>query len=166
LYGSKAAKEEGLVSKNDSHSKLVGRGKYVHEKVTHSVIPSKREEYLETAEKYYKKLMERGIDELGGVKLTASWETVVGSVGEFTHVLEYEGFKGFDETSRALRKDKVSTLSVWINGEGLNSRKCRSSILPFYPTSPLDNTRSSPSSPSGPPPLLETLDIQMEEYLR
>lgn len=112
LYGSKAAKEEGLVSKNDSHSKLVGRGKYVHEKVTHSVIPSKREEYLESAEKYYKKLMERGIDELGGVKLTASWETVVGSVGEFTHVLEYEGFKGFDETSRALRKDKVSTLSV------------------------------------------------------
>jgi hypothetical protein len=109
LYGSKAAKEEGLVSKNDSHSKLVGRGKYVHEKVTHSVIPSKREEYLESAEKYYKKLMERGIDELGGVKLTASWETVVGSVGEFTHVLEYEGFKGFDETSRALRKDKVST---------------------------------------------------------
>lgn len=110
LYGSKAAKEEGLVSKsNDSHSKLVGRGKYVHEKITHSVIPSKREEYLETAEKYYKTLMQRGIDELGGVKLTASWETVVGSVGEFTHVLEYEGFKGFDETSRALRKDKVST---------------------------------------------------------
>ena len=76
------------------------------------MIPSKREEYLETAEKYYKKLMERGITDLGGVKLTASWETVVGSVGEFTHVLEYEGFKGFDETSRALRKDKVSCSSV------------------------------------------------------
>lgn len=54
--------------------------------------------------------MDRGINELGGVKLTASWETVVGSVGEFTHVLEYEGYKGFDETSRALRTDKVSTL--------------------------------------------------------
>lgn len=95
-------------SSKDSHSKLVGRGKYVHEKVTHSVIPSRREEYLEAAEKYFKTLMERGIDELGGVKLTASWETVVGSVGEFTHVLEYEGFKGYDETSRALRTDKVS----------------------------------------------------------
>lgn len=52
--------------------------------------------------------MDRGIDELGGVKLTASWETVVGSVGEFTHVLEYEGHRGFDETSRALRNDQVS----------------------------------------------------------
>lgn len=52
--------------------------------------------------------MDRGINELGGVKLTASWETVVGSVGEFTHVLEYEGYKGFDETSRALRTDQVS----------------------------------------------------------
>ena len=164
MYGSKVAKEEGLVSKNDSHSKLVGRGKYVHEKVTHSVIPSRREEYLETAEKYYKKLMERGIDDLGGVKLTASWETVVGSVGEFTHVLEYEGFKGFDETSRALRKDKVSTASV-LNSI-LNSRKCRSSILPFYPTSLLDNIKSSPSSPSGPPLLLEILDTPMEESLR
>lgn len=113
FYGSKAAKQEGLVTgSNDSHSKLVGRGKYVHEKVTHSVIPSKREEYLEAAEKYYTKLMERGINDLGGVKLTASWETVVGSVGEFTHVLEYEGFKGFDETSRALKKDSVSQVNV------------------------------------------------------
>jgi hypothetical protein len=72
------------------------------------VIPSKREEYLEAAEKYFTQLMSRGIEDLGGVKLTASWETIVGSVGEFTHVLEYEGFKGFDETSRALRKDSVS----------------------------------------------------------
>jgi len=64
---------------------------------------------MEAAEKYFKQLMARGKDDLGGVKLTASWETVVGAVGEFTHVLEYEGFKGFDETSRALRKDSVST---------------------------------------------------------
>jgi hypothetical protein len=54
--------------------------------------------------------MERGIDELGGVKLTGSWETVVGSVGDFTHILEYEGFKGFDQTSRSLRKDPVRVL--------------------------------------------------------
>ena len=66
---------------------------------------------MEAAEKYFAKLMERGIDELGGVKLTASWETVVGSVGEFTHVLEYEGYKGYDETSRALRSDQVSRLT-------------------------------------------------------
>jgi len=45
--------------------------------------------------------------ELGGVKLTGSWETVVGTVGEFTHILEYEGYKGYDATLRALRADKV-----------------------------------------------------------
>lgn len=108
FYGSKAAKEEGLVSSSEGqHSKLVGRGKYVHEKVTHAVIPSKRDEYLAVAEKYYTTLASRG-GQLGGVKLTGSWETVIGSVGEFTHILEYEGYKGFDETCRALRNDKVS----------------------------------------------------------
>ncbi len=51
--------------------------------------------------------MERS-GELGGVKLTGSWETIVGSVGEFTNILEYEGHRGFDLTRRALRDDKVS----------------------------------------------------------
>lgn len=89
------------------HSKLVGRGKYVHEKVTHNVKADKREEYLEAAEKYYTCLAKRG-SELGGVKLTGSWETVVGSVGEFTHILEYEGYKGYDRSLEALRNDPVS----------------------------------------------------------
>lgn len=43
------------------------------------------------------------------MKLTGSWETVVGTVGEFTHILEYEGYKGYDTTLRALRSDRVST---------------------------------------------------------
>jgi hypothetical protein len=51
--------------------------------------------------------MERS-GELGGVKLTGSWETIVGSVGEFTHILEYQGHRGYDQTLRALRGDKVS----------------------------------------------------------
>jgi hypothetical protein len=56
-------------------------------------------------------LIERGgKGELGGVKLTGSWEIVVGGVGEFCHILEYEGYKGFDETTRAIRKDEVSGL--------------------------------------------------------
>jgi hypothetical protein len=81
----------------------------VHEKVTHNVIPSKHEEYREAAEKYYTTLARRSA-ELGGVKLTGSWETVVGAVGEFTHILEYEGYKGYDATLRALRADKVKLL--------------------------------------------------------
>ena len=54
--------------------------------------------------------MERSA-ELGGVKLTGSWETVIGSVGEFTHILEYEGHRGFDVTRGALRKDRVGQKS-------------------------------------------------------
>jgi hypothetical protein len=107
FYGSRQAKEEGLVSPTPGqHSKLVGRGKYVHEKVTHAVIPSHKEAYLKAAEKFFRAIMERG-DELGGVKLTGSWETVIGSVGDFTHILEYEGYKGYDTTMRDLRADKV-----------------------------------------------------------
>jgi len=107
FYGSKTAKAEGLVGgQSGQHSKLVGRGKYVHEKVTHNVIPSKHEEYKAAAEQYYTALARRSA-ELGGVKLTGSWETVVGTVGEFTHILEYEGYKGYDATLRALRADKV-----------------------------------------------------------
>jgi hypothetical protein len=55
--------------------------------------------------------MDRG-HELGGVKLTGSWETVIGSVGDFTHILEYEGYKGFDAAMTAFRGDKVGTSSV------------------------------------------------------
>ena len=109
FYGSKSAKEEGLIATTGQHSKLVGRNKYVHEKVTHSIIPSRRDEYVAAAERYFRALMERSA-ELGGVKLTGSWETIVGSVGDFTHILEYDGHRGYDSTLRALREDKVGVM--------------------------------------------------------
>ncbi|WVQ85111.1 hypothetical protein IAT38_007276 [Cryptococcus sp. DSM 104549] len=105
FYGSKEAKAEGLIAgdaSNRAHSEVVGRGKYVHQKITHAVIPSQRDEYVDTAEKYFRTLTERAA-ELGGVKLTGSWESIVGDVGNFTHILEYQGYKGLDETTHALR---------------------------------------------------------------
>lgn len=118
MYGSAAAKEEGLISGDPTgssslantpqqHSKLIGRGKYVHELVTHAVIPGHETQYLEAAEAYYKKLLERR-EEFGNVKVTGAWECVVGSVGEYTHIFEYEGYKGFDSFGRKFRADKVS----------------------------------------------------------
>ncbi|EIW73394.1 hypothetical protein TREMEDRAFT_25378, partial [Tremella mesenterica DSM 1558] len=88
-------------------SKIVGRGKYVHEKITHTVLPSRGPEYAAAAEAYFSALKER-YAELGGVKLTGSWETTIGSVGDFHHILEYEVYRGLDETSRALRSDPVT----------------------------------------------------------
>ena len=70
------------------------------------MIPSRREEYLDAAEAYFQAIIDRG-SELGGVRLQGSWETIVGRVGEFTHILEYAGYRGFDETLRATRRDKV-----------------------------------------------------------
>jgi hypothetical protein len=89
------------------HSKVVGRGKYVHEKITHAVIPSHRDAYLEAAEKYFNTLVQHS-PQLAGVKLTGSWETIIGSVGNFTHIVEYEGYAGYDKTRKAALKDKVS----------------------------------------------------------
>lgn len=159
-----------MVGTEGSHSKLVGRGKYVHEKITHAIIPSKRDEYVEAAGKYYKALAQRGVNgELGGVKLTGSWETVVGSVGDFTHILEYEGHKGYDATSRALKNDKVSS-GFWCRGLERGSadsiRKCRICLKPSYHTSTLANTKSCLNSHSGRLHHLETLDSQTEESSR
>jgi hypothetical protein len=49
-------------------------------------------------------------EEFGGIKVTGAWECVVGSVGDFTHIFEYEGYRGFDEFMRKFREDKVS---IW-----------------------------------------------------
>ncbi|KAK4686842.1 hypothetical protein P7C73_g3284, partial [Tremellales sp. Uapishka_1] len=104
------AKAEGLTtsgSGNVQHSKLIGRNKYVHEKITHSVIPSQRDAYLCAAEKYFSALVAKSKSgQLGGVKLTGSWETIIGSVGEFSHILEYAGYKGYDGMRVGIREDK------------------------------------------------------------
>ncbi|WRT63365.1 uncharacterized protein IL334_000270 [Kwoniella shivajii] len=137
LYGSKEAKAAGLIEPSKSqHSKIVGRGKYVHEKITHAVIPSKRDEYLVAAEKYFKELIDHN-GEFGRVKLTGSWESIVGNVGEFTHILEYEGYKGYDETNKALRtsKDMQSLQSAIL--PLITSRQSQIvSEFSFWPSSP------------------------------
>ncbi|KAK8844555.1 hypothetical protein IAR55_006402 [Kwoniella newhampshirensis] len=137
FYGSKEAKAEGLVeSSHGQHSKLVGRGKYVHEKITHAVIPSQRDAYVEAAEKYFKALIEHN-GELGNVKLTGSWEAVVGDVGTFTHILEYEGYKGFDETYKALRLSKeMNDLQSAILPNIVSRQSQLLSEFSFWPSSP------------------------------
>lgn len=84
----------------------MGRGKYVHEKITHSVIPGHRDEYLKAAEAFYTTLAKESAN-LANVKLCGSWETILGAVGNFTHILEHEGYKGYDETRRLLLKNEV-----------------------------------------------------------
>jgi len=99
LHGSPEAKEAGELE-NQQHSKLVGRGKYIHDFETHRVKPDKRDEYKEAAERYYKGIQQ---DSRLGVKLTGNWETSVGDQDTFLHILEYEHYGGYDKAIQLIR---------------------------------------------------------------
>jgi len=83
------------------HSRLVARGKYVHAFEVHKVKPDEVDKYKKAAEKYYTGIVS---DPNLHVKLTGSWETVVGEQDTFIHILEYENYDGFDRSSRLLRE--------------------------------------------------------------
>ncbi|KAL7420145.1 hypothetical protein Q5752_005111 [Cryptotrichosporon argae] len=137
IYGSSAAKAEGLVAPPPGqHSKLVGRGKYVHEKITHAVIPSQTEAYRSAAENYFSIIRERG-GRLGGVKLTGSWEAIIGAVGTFTHILEHEGHKGYDEHRLVAARDPVLQAALQEILKTLDTRQHQlMSEFSFWPSSP------------------------------
>ncbi|ORX34936.1 hypothetical protein BD324DRAFT_633298 [Kockovaella imperatae] len=137
MYGSKTAKAEGLVANSATqHSKLIGRNKYVHQMVTDLVIPSHRDEYVAAADKYYRAIMNRG-DELGGMRLTGSWEAIVGSVGTFNHIIEFDGYKAFDTTIRTLREDKdMAKLQKDILPHIVSREHQMMSEFSFWPSSP------------------------------
>jgi len=102
LHGSPEAKAAGELE-IQQHSRLVGRGKYVHGFETHRVKPDKIDEYKKAAERYYKGIQE---DPRLNVKLTGNWETLVGDQDTFVHILEYENYAGYDKTSQLVRSSE------------------------------------------------------------
>lgn len=50
------------------------------------------------------------------VKLTGSWETLVGEQDTFLHILEYENYAGYDKTTRLIKESKVFVLNTPIGG--------------------------------------------------
>ncbi|KAJ7631248.1 hypothetical protein FB45DRAFT_917954 [Roridomyces roridus] len=86
LHGSPEAREHETLQ----HSRLVGRGKYVHGFDIHRVKPDKTEEYKAAAEKYYLGVKN---DPALGTKLTGNWEVVVGEQDTFIHILEFDGYE-------------------------------------------------------------------------
>ncbi|ODN75607.1 hypothetical protein L202_06726 [Cryptococcus amylolentus CBS 6039] len=139
IYGSKEAKAEGLVAGDPAHhphSALVGRNKYIHEKITHSVPPASRDAYLSAAEKYYEALIGKGAT-LGGIKVMGSWENIVGDVGSFTHILEHQGYKGYDQSLRGLRRDpELSKLQSDMLAHITSRQHQLVSEFSFWPSSP------------------------------
>lgn len=45
------------------------------------------------------------------VKLSGSWETLVGQQDTFLHILEYENYGGYDKTTQLVKTSKVC---VWL----------------------------------------------------
>ncbi|KIO18873.1 hypothetical protein M407DRAFT_154534 [Tulasnella calospora MUT 4182] len=102
LHGSEQAKQEGEIE-TLQHSKLVGRGKYIHSFEVHKVKPDRIDEYKEVAEKYYTGLAK---DESLSVKLTGGWETSIGALDTYVHILEYENYKGYDQSTVMMADSK------------------------------------------------------------
>ncbi|KAG5720537.1 NipSnap like protein [Termitomyces sp. T112] len=133
LHGSPEAKKDGELEIMQ-HSRIVGRGKYVHGFETHRVKPDKTEEYKKAAETYYLGIRN---DPKLNAKLTGSWETVVGEQDTFVHILEYENYGGLDKTISLVRS---SSEHVKAFREMLPYLQSRSSQLnqefAFFPSAP------------------------------
>lgn len=80
LYGSQQIKDE-QAEMEQSFSKMLMRGKYVHEIVTHKVKPSKAAEYLDVVTEMYPKIAS---DPANKVHLVGSWRTVVGDMDTYS----------------------------------------------------------------------------------
>ncbi|KAF8346944.1 NIPSNAP-domain-containing protein [Amanita rubescens] len=133
LHGSPQAKKDGELEVLQ-HSRLVGRGKYVHGFEVHRVVPNKAEEYKRAAERYYTNV--RNDPELG-VKLAGSWEVVVGELDTYVHILEYENYGGYDKTSRLVRetaqhRESYAAMLPYIVSRSLQLNQ----EFAFFPTAP------------------------------
>jgi len=96
LHGSPEAKKIGD-AEILQHSRKVARGKYIHSFEVHRVKPDAIEQYKKAAETFYTAMV---ADSEMKIKLTGSWEVVVGEQDTFVHILEYENFVGYDRAVR------------------------------------------------------------------
>ncbi|CAO3654830.1 unnamed protein product [Mucor hiemalis] len=98
LYGSKKIKEE----ERQTHSKVLARGKYVHELQIHKVKPDKVDEYVELVSNHLPLIAN---DPLNDVHLCGSWNVDIGEQDSFVHIWEYKGYPGHKHTMERLAKD-------------------------------------------------------------
>ncbi|KAF7966217.1 hypothetical protein HWV62_39479 [Athelia sp. TMB] len=132
LHGSPEAREAGDLE-SQQHSKLVARGKYLHGFEIHKVKPDQSEAYKKAAEGYYAAIKD---DPALHVKLSGSWETIVGEQDTFLHILEYENYKGYDKTTQMIR-DSPHAAAYKAMLPFLNARSSQlTQEFAFFPTAP------------------------------
>jgi len=132
LHGSPEAQQEGDVHVQQ-HSRLVARGKYVHGFEVHKVKPGAAAEYKKAAERYYAAIKD---DPELHVKLTGSWETFVGEQDTFFHILEYENYSGFDETTRKIRNSDHAKAYQQMIPYLISRSSQLNQEFAFFPTAP------------------------------
>jgi len=134
LHGSPEAKQAGEIEVQQ-HTKLVARGKYVHAFEVHRVKPDKVDEYKKASEKYFTAVAS---DKELKVKLTGSWEIVVGNLDTFVHILEYENYEGYDRSSQLIQQSQ-------------EHEEHRRTILPLLNSRTLQLNQEFAFLPSSPP---------------
>jgi len=106
----------------------------VHAFEVHKVHPSMTDKYKEASAKFYTSIAS---DKDLNVKLTGSWETVVGELDTFVHILEYENYAGYDRSSKLIMESEH------------DSR--RRDLLPMLATRSLQLNQEFAFLPSSPP---------------
>ncbi|KAJ2638310.1 hypothetical protein GGF44_002815, partial [Coemansia sp. RSA 1694] len=84
LHGSEQVRQET----KDTLSKVLARGKYVHELSTHRVKPGCMDKYKAIVAELYPLIVRNHSPR---VKLVGSWETDIGDLDTAIHVWEYQG---------------------------------------------------------------------------
>ncbi|KAJ1733920.1 hypothetical protein LPJ61_001327 [Coemansia biformis] len=130
LHGSEQVRQET----KDTLSKVLARGKYVHELSTHRVKPGCMDEYRAAVSELYPRIV-RNLSP--GVKLVGSWETDIGDLDTAVHIWEYQGYPALSAAYYKYRSDpeyqelhrKIMPL--------LRSRKSQVMLeFQFWPTHP------------------------------
>ncbi|KAF0428696.1 NIPSNAP-domain-containing protein [Gigaspora margarita] len=98
FHGSPAAKEEA----KQTHSKLLARGKYVHELQKHRIKPEYLEDYIKLVSEHYPRIAN---NQENFVHLCGSWQTEIGDLDTFFHIWEYKGYSGYHDTQNRIKKD-------------------------------------------------------------
>ncbi|KAL2918781.1 hypothetical protein HK105_201615 [Polyrhizophydium stewartii] len=85
-----------------TYSKLMARGKYVHELQVHNVKPEAMDDYIALTKENYPRVAN---DSEFHVKLFGSWVTEIGDLDQAIHIWEYNHYPGYIQTQDLLKRD-------------------------------------------------------------
>lgn len=118
-----------------TYSKIIARGKYVHQLETHHVKPEAQAEYAGLLAEHYPKILERYGS--SGIKLCGSWTSDIGELDKSVHIWEYDGYSAYDKISSQLKKDEDHLKFLNKVAKTINKRENQMCLeFAFWATSP------------------------------